>query len=145
MEDLPSRPARSPLRTPVRRERRIIAVRLNRRWGRRGSRPGHIGQPKTFHPRPFTGPVSQAQVSVRQPPESSFRSTERPPMSPSVAHASVRRGRLSIAVISTVVEWYDFTLSQAWGVHRRAGDRQHMSVWWRGRCWCPCTLVLHSS
>lgn len=31
-------------------------------------------------------------------------------MSPSVTHASVRRGRLSIAVISTVVEWYDFTL-----------------------------------
>lgn len=45
MEDLPSRPARSPRRTPFRRERRIIALRLNRRWG-----PARIGYVLGMHP-----------------------------------------------------------------------------------------------
>ena len=49
MEDLPSRPGRSPRRTSARRERRIIALRINRRWG-----PARIGyllgiQPSTVH------------------------------------------------------------------------------------------------
>jgi transposase InsO family protein len=33
MQDRPSRPHRSPRRTPTRRERRIIKVRVSRRWG----------------------------------------------------------------------------------------------------------------
>lgn len=45
MEDLSSRPVRSPLRTPVRRERRIIAIRVNRRWG-----PARIGYLLGIHP-----------------------------------------------------------------------------------------------
>ncbi|MFC4397936.1 IS481 family transposase [Arthrobacter sedimenti] len=45
MEDLPSRPVRSPRRTPARRERRIIALRLNRRWG-----PARIGYLLGIHP-----------------------------------------------------------------------------------------------
>ena len=45
MEDLSSRPARSPRRTPLRRERRIIALRLNRRWG-----PARIGYLLGIHP-----------------------------------------------------------------------------------------------
>ncbi|NKR10613.1 MULTISPECIES: IS481 family transposase [unclassified Paenarthrobacter] len=49
MEDRSSRPRRSPSRTPQRRERRIIALRLNRRWG-----PARIAyllglQPSTVH------------------------------------------------------------------------------------------------
>lgn len=49
MEDRSSRPLRSPSRTPQRRERRIIALRVNRRWG-----PARIGyllglQPSTVH------------------------------------------------------------------------------------------------
>lgn len=49
MEDRPSRPLGSPSRTPQRRERRIIALRVNRRWG-----PARIGyllglQPSTVH------------------------------------------------------------------------------------------------
>jgi len=45
MEDLSSRPARSPRRTPARRERRIIALRVNRRWG-----PARIGYLLGLHP-----------------------------------------------------------------------------------------------
>ena len=49
MEDRSSRPFASPSRTPQRRERRIIALRVNRRWG-----PARIGyllglQPSTVH------------------------------------------------------------------------------------------------
>ncbi len=49
MEDRSSRPLASPSRTPQRRERRIIALRVNRRWG-----PARIGyllglQPSTVH------------------------------------------------------------------------------------------------
>jgi len=33
MTDAPSRPRRSPNRTPIRTERRIVALRFNRRWG----------------------------------------------------------------------------------------------------------------
>ena len=45
MEDLSSRPVSSPLRTSVRRERRIIALRVNRRWG-----PARIGFLLGIHP-----------------------------------------------------------------------------------------------
>jgi len=45
MEDLSSRPVSSPQRTPVRRERRIIALRINRRWG-----PARIGFLLGIHP-----------------------------------------------------------------------------------------------
>ncbi|MDQ0820028.1 transposase InsO family protein [Arthrobacter sp. V4I6] len=45
MEDLSSRPSRSPRRTPARRERRIIALRVNRRWG-----PARIGYLLGIHP-----------------------------------------------------------------------------------------------
>jgi transposase InsO family protein len=45
MEDLSSRPSRSPRRTPARRERRIIALRINRRWG-----PARIGYLLGIHP-----------------------------------------------------------------------------------------------
>ena len=45
MEDLSSRPVTSPRRTSVRRERRIIAVRVNRRWG-----PARIGYLLGIHP-----------------------------------------------------------------------------------------------
>jgi transposase InsO family protein len=49
MEDRSSRPRRSPRRTPTRTERRIIKVRVTRRWG-----PARIGfllglQPSTVH------------------------------------------------------------------------------------------------
>jgi transposase InsO family protein len=49
MVDRPSRPARSPRRTPTRRERRIIGLRVSRRWG-----PARIAyrlgmQPSTVH------------------------------------------------------------------------------------------------
>lgn len=49
MEDRSSRPRRSPSRTPQRRERRIIGLRVNRRWG-----PTRIAyllglQPSTVH------------------------------------------------------------------------------------------------
>lgn len=45
MEDRSSRPVDSPPRTPQRRERRIIALRVNRRWG-----PARIGYPLGLHP-----------------------------------------------------------------------------------------------
>jgi transposase InsO family protein len=45
MADLSSRPVRSPRRTPLRRERRIIAIRVNRRWG-----PARIGLLLGIHP-----------------------------------------------------------------------------------------------
>lgn len=45
MGDRSSRPARSPRRTPKRRERRIIALRINRRWG-----PARIGYLLGVHP-----------------------------------------------------------------------------------------------
>lgn len=45
MEDRSSRPLRSPSRTPQRRERRIIALRVNRRWG-----PARIGYLLGLHP-----------------------------------------------------------------------------------------------
>ncbi|GGH92131.1 hypothetical protein GCM10007170_09960 [Arthrobacter liuii] len=45
MEDRSSRPVRSPRRTSVRRERRIIAIRVNRRWG-----PARIGYLLGIHP-----------------------------------------------------------------------------------------------
>ncbi|MDQ0768134.1 transposase [Pseudarthrobacter defluvii] len=45
MNDRSSRPVRSPQRTSVRRERRIIAVRVNRRWG-----PAKIGFLLGIHP-----------------------------------------------------------------------------------------------
>jgi transposase len=45
MQDRSSRPARSPRRTPKRRERRIIALRINRRWG-----PARIGYLLGIHP-----------------------------------------------------------------------------------------------
>jgi transposase InsO family protein len=45
MEDRSSRPVNSPQRTPVRRERRIIAIRVNRRWG-----PARIGFLLGIHP-----------------------------------------------------------------------------------------------
>jgi transposase InsO family protein len=45
MNDRSSRPANFPQRTSVRRERRIIAVRLNRRWG-----PARIGYLLGIHP-----------------------------------------------------------------------------------------------
>ena len=45
MADRSSRPVRSPQRTSVRRERRIIAVRVNRRWG-----PARIGYLLGIHP-----------------------------------------------------------------------------------------------
>ncbi|MBT2567333.1 IS481 family transposase [Arthrobacter sp. ISL-85] len=45
MNDRSSRPVRSPGRTSVRRERRIIAVRVNRRWG-----PARIGFLLGIHP-----------------------------------------------------------------------------------------------
>jgi transposase InsO family protein len=45
MADRSSRPVRSPRRTPLRRERRIIAIRVNRRWG-----PARIGFLLGIHP-----------------------------------------------------------------------------------------------
>jgi transposase InsO family protein len=45
MEDRSSRPHSSPRRTATRRERRIIAVRVNRRWG-----PARIGYLLGIHP-----------------------------------------------------------------------------------------------
>jgi hypothetical protein len=45
MVDRPSRPHRSPRRTPTRRERRIIKVRVSRRWG-----PARIGFLLGIHP-----------------------------------------------------------------------------------------------
>jgi transposase len=45
MVDRSSRPVSSPQRTSVRRERRIIAVRVNRRWG-----PARIGFLLGIHP-----------------------------------------------------------------------------------------------
>ena len=45
MEDRSSRPVGSPSRTPQRRERRIIALRVNRRWG-----PARIGYLLGIHP-----------------------------------------------------------------------------------------------
>jgi transposase len=45
MEDLSSRPVSSPQRTSVRRERRIIAIRVNLRWG-----PARIGFLLGIHP-----------------------------------------------------------------------------------------------
>ncbi|MGM9474205.1 IS481 family transposase [Pseudarthrobacter sp. YS3] len=45
MEDRSSRPHSSPRRTPTRTERRIIAVRVNRRWG-----PARIGYLLGIHP-----------------------------------------------------------------------------------------------
>jgi transposase InsO family protein len=45
MEDRSSRPVSSPMRTSVRRERRIIALRVNRRWG-----PARIGFLLGIHP-----------------------------------------------------------------------------------------------
>ena len=45
MEDRSSRPASSPARTPVRFERRIIALRVNRRWG-----PARIAYLLGMHP-----------------------------------------------------------------------------------------------
>ena len=45
MVDRSSRPASSPHRTPVRRERRIIAMRVNRRWG-----PARIAYRLRMHP-----------------------------------------------------------------------------------------------
>jgi transposase InsO family protein len=45
MEDRSSRPVRSPQRTSTRRERRIIAIRVNRRWG-----PARIGYLLGMHP-----------------------------------------------------------------------------------------------
>ncbi|MET3948754.1 transposase InsO family protein [Arthrobacter sp. UYCu512] len=45
MVDRSSRPVRSPRRTPLRRERRIIAIRINRRWG-----PARIGFLLGIHP-----------------------------------------------------------------------------------------------
>jgi transposase InsO family protein len=45
MVDRSSRPVSSPQRTPVRRERRIIAIRVNRRWG-----PARIGFLLGIHP-----------------------------------------------------------------------------------------------
>jgi transposase InsO family protein len=45
MVDRPSRPHRSPCRTPTRRERRIIKVRVTRRWG-----PARIGFLLGIHP-----------------------------------------------------------------------------------------------
>ena len=45
MQDRSSRPDRSPRRTPKRRERRIIALRINRRWG-----PARIGYLLGMHP-----------------------------------------------------------------------------------------------
>lgn len=45
MADRSSRPHRSPRRMPVRRERRIIALRVNRRWG-----PARIGYRLGLHP-----------------------------------------------------------------------------------------------
>ncbi|WGZ80878.1 IS481 family transposase [Arthrobacter sp. EM1] len=45
MEDRSSRPLVSPSRTPQRRERRIIALRVNRRWG-----PARIGYLLGLHP-----------------------------------------------------------------------------------------------
>ena len=45
MSDRSSRPARSPLRTPTRTERRIIKVRVTRRWG-----PARIGYLLGLHP-----------------------------------------------------------------------------------------------
>src|SRR3954454_18282032 len=45
MADRSSRPHRCPNRTPVRRERRIIALRINRRWG-----PARIGYLLGIHP-----------------------------------------------------------------------------------------------
>src|SRR4051794_6498797 len=51
MVDRSSRPHSSPRRTPTRRERRIIKLRVTRRWG-----PARIGyllgmHPSTVHPR----------------------------------------------------------------------------------------------
>lgn len=45
MQDRSSRPVNSPQRTPARRERRIIAMRVNRRWG-----PARIGFLLGIHP-----------------------------------------------------------------------------------------------
>jgi transposase InsO family protein len=45
MNDRSSRPHRSPNRTPLKRERRIIALRVNRRWG-----PDRIGYRLGLHP-----------------------------------------------------------------------------------------------
>jgi hypothetical protein len=45
MNDRSSRPVRSPRQTSVRRERRIIAIRVNRRWG-----PARIGYLLGIHP-----------------------------------------------------------------------------------------------
>ena len=45
MQDRSSRPLSSPRRTPVRRERRIIAIRINCRWG-----PARIGFLLGIHP-----------------------------------------------------------------------------------------------
>jgi transposase len=45
MEDRSSRPVSSPQRTSTRRERRIIAIRVNRRWG-----PARIGYLLGMHP-----------------------------------------------------------------------------------------------
>jgi transposase InsO family protein len=45
MADRSSRPHRSPKRTPARRERRIIGLRVNRRWG-----PARIGYRLGLHP-----------------------------------------------------------------------------------------------
>jgi len=45
MQDRPSRPHRSPRRTPTRMERRIIKVRVTRRWG-----PARIGFLLGIHP-----------------------------------------------------------------------------------------------
>lgn len=46
MADRSSRPDRSPNRVPTKRERRIIAIRVNRRWGpdRIGHRSGRGGE-----------------------------------------------------------------------------------------------------
>jgi hypothetical protein len=52
MQDRSSRPVNSPQRTPVRRERRIIAIRVNRRWG-----PARIGFLLGIHPSTAPGPV----------------------------------------------------------------------------------------
>ena len=45
MTDRSSRPRRSPNRTPLKRERRVIALRVNRRWG-----PDRIGYRLGLHP-----------------------------------------------------------------------------------------------
>ena len=84
MVDRSSRPHHSPTRTPRRRERRVIGLRVSRRWGARTDRlpPGHAALDRAQDPVPLRLPTTGVHRPGHRRPDSGEHAASTPLRAP---------------------------------------------------------------